>query len=35
MMTYNVKLPADHYVVTIEAGDNAVGEHPQIEITVQ
>ena len=35
MMTYNVKLPPDHYVVTIEAGDNAVGEHPQIEITVQ
>ena len=34
-LTYNVKLPADHYVVTIEAGDNAVGEKPQFQVTVR
>ena len=34
-LTYNVKLPADHYTVSFEAGDNAVGEHPQFQITIQ
>ena len=34
-LTYNVKLPADHYIVSFEAGDNAVGEHPQFQITIQ
>jgi hypothetical protein len=32
--TYNVSLPADHYVVTVEAEGNAIGEKPQIQITV-
>ena len=35
MITYNVSLPADHYVITVEAGDNAVGEKPQIEIAIR
>lgn len=35
MITYNVSLPADHYVITVEAGDNAIGEHPQIEIAIR
>lgn len=34
-LTYKVKLPADHYVVTIESGDNAVGEKPQFQVTIQ
>ena len=34
MITYNVSLPADHYVVTVEAENNAVGEKPQIQITI-
>ena len=33
-VNYNVSLQADHYVVTVEAGDNAVGEKPQIQILV-
>ena len=34
MITYNVSLQADHYVVTVEAENNAVGEKPQIQITI-
>ena len=34
-VNYNVSLQADHYVVTVEAGDNAVGEKPQIQILVR
>ena len=35
MMTYNVVLQPDHYTVTVIAGDNAIGENPQIQVTVQ
>ena len=34
MITYNVSLQADHYVITVEAENNAVGEKPQIQITI-
>ena len=34
-LTYNVKLPADHYIVTFEAGDNAIGENPQFQIMIR
>ena len=35
MITYNVTLQPDHYTVTVIAGDNAIGENPQIQVTVQ
>ncbi len=35
MVTYNVDLRPDHYTVTVIAGDNAIGENPQIQVTVQ
>ena len=35
MVTYNVDLQPDHYTVTVIAGDNAIGENPQIQVTVQ
>ena len=34
MMTYTVTLQPDHYTVTIVPGDNAVGEQPTIQITI-
>ena len=34
-LTYNVELQEDNYTVTIEPSDNAVGERPQIQITVK
>ena len=34
-LTYNVELQKDNYTVTIEPSDNAVGERPQIQITVK
>ena len=34
-LTYNVDLQPDHYTVTIEAGDNAIGEKPMIQVTVK
>ena len=34
MINYHVGLPADHYTVTITAGDNAVGEQPVIQVTI-
>lgn len=33
-MTYSVTLQPDHYTVTIIPGDNAVGEHPTLQITI-
>ena len=36
MFTYNgVGFQPDHYTITIEAGDNAVGEKPQFQVTIQ
>ena len=35
MMTYNVDLQADHYTVTVVAGENAIGEQPNIQITIR
>ena len=35
MLTYKVRLQPDHYIVTIESGDNAIGEKPQFSISVQ
>ena len=34
-LTYNVDFQPDHYTVTIEAGDNAIGEKPMIQVTVK
>ena len=34
MFTYNVSLQADHYVITVEAENNAIGVKPQIQITI-
>ena len=35
MLTYKVRLQPDHYIVTIESGENAIGEKPQFSISVQ
>ena len=35
MLTYNVVLQEDHYTVTVVPGDNAIGEKPNIQITVK
>lgn len=35
MISYNVTLQPDHYTVTVIAGDNAIGENPQIQVTIQ
>ena len=35
MITYNVDLQADHYTVTVIPSDDAIGEHPYIQITVK
>ena len=35
MLTYKVSLQADHYVISVETGDNAIGENPQFQITIQ
>ena len=35
MMTYNVGLQEDHYTVTVVPGEDAVGEHPNIQITIK
>ena len=35
MITYNVKLQADHYDVMVIAGDNAIDEQPNIQITIK
>ena len=35
VMTYNVGLEADHYTVSVIPGENAVGEKPNIQITIK
>ena len=35
MLTYNVALQADHYTVTVITGENAIGEKPNIQITIK
>ena len=35
MITYDVVLQADHYTVTVMPGEKAVGEHPNISITIR
>ena len=35
VMTYNVELEADHYTVSVIPGGNAVGEKPNIQITIK
>lgn len=35
MFTYNVGLAQDHYTVTLVAEENAIGEQPQISVTVR
>lgn len=35
MVTYNVELQADHYTVTVVAGEGAIGEQPNIQITIR
>ncbi len=35
MITYDVVLQADHYTVTVMPGEKAVGEHPNINITIR
>ena len=35
MMTYNVGLQADHYTVSVVPGEDAVGEKPNIQITIK
>ena len=35
MVTYDVLLQADHYTVTVVPGENAVGEHPNVKITIR
>ena len=35
MIAYNVELAPDHYVVTLVPDEDAVGEHPLIEIRIQ
>ncbi|MBR4914023.1 MAG: CPBP family intramembrane metalloprotease [Clostridiales bacterium] len=34
-LTYRVRLQPDRYVVTMECGDNAIGETPQLQVSVQ
>ncbi|MBR4948510.1 MAG: CPBP family intramembrane metalloprotease [Clostridiales bacterium] len=34
MLTYNVGLQADHYTITIVPDNNAIGEKPQFQITI-
>ena len=35
MITYNVDLQTDHYTVTVIPGEDAIGEHPNIQITIK
>ncbi len=35
MVTYNVDLQADHYTVTVITDDDALGEQPNIQITIK
>ena len=35
MLTYNVALQTDHYTVTVITGENAIGEKPNIQITIK
>jgi hypothetical protein len=35
VITYNVGLQADHYTVSVIPGENAVGEKPNIQITIK
>ena len=35
MITYNVTLKPDHYTVTSVAEDNAIGEHPNLQVTIK
>ena len=35
MITYNVELEPDHYTVTLVPDENAVGEHPIVQIRIQ
>lgn len=35
MVTYNVELQADHYTVTVIPGEDAIGEQPNIQITIK
>lgn len=35
MFTYDIGLQADHYTVTVVPDDNAIGEKPQIQITIR
>ena len=35
MITYNVTLKPDHYTVTAVAEDNAIGEHPNLQVTIK
>lgn len=35
MITYNVKLQADHYTISVKSGDNAMGEKPYFQITIK
>ena len=35
MITYNVGLQADHYTVTVVPDEEAIGEHPNFQITIK
>ncbi len=35
MITYDVSLQPDHYTITVAAGDNAVGEKPNIQFMIR
>ena len=35
MVTYNVDLKPDHYTITLESGDNAMGEKPYLSVTIK
>ena len=35
MFSYNIGLAPDHYTATVIPDDNAVGEHPEIQITIR
>ncbi len=35
MITYNVQFQADHYTVTVVPGENAIGEQPNVQITIK
>ena len=35
MITYNVGLQADHYTVTVVPSEEAIGEQPNVQITIQ